>query len=81
MISYRGDGVGAGAVGDLRGGRAVGGVGRHDLGGVADGAVVAGGGDGGGGTGCGGTGHEGSRGGDDGGTHFERILSYLGLLV
>jgi len=50
VISYLSDGVGAGAVGDLSGSRAVGGVGSNDLGGVADGAVGVGEG----------TGHEGS---------------------
>ena len=72
MISYLSDGVGAGAVGDLSGSRAVGGVGSKNLSGVADGTVVAVGG---------GTGHEGSRGSDGGGTHFD-YLSYwfLGFL-
>ena len=48
-------------MGNLSGRRAVGGVGSNNLGGIADGTVVAGGG----------TGHEGSRGSDDGGTHFD----------
>ena len=55
MCSYLSDGVGAGAVGDLSGSRAVGGVGSDNLGGVDGAAVVIGGG----------TGHEGSRGSDD----------------
>ncbi len=54
-IPYLSDGVGARAVGDLSGSRAVGGVGSNDLGGVADGAVVVVGES---------TGHESSRGGD-----------------
>ncbi len=54
VISYLSDGVGAGAVGDLSGSRAVGGVGSNNLGGVTGGTVIVGGG----------TGHEGSRGSD-----------------
>lgn len=42
MVSYLSDGVGAGAMSNFSGSRAVGGVGSNDLGGVANGAIVVG---------------------------------------
>lgn len=62
MMAYRGDGVGLGAVGELSGGRAVGGVGSDDLSGILDRLTAV--------TPGGGASHEGGGSGDHGGTHF-----------
>lgn len=61
-MAYRGDGVGLGAVGELSGGGAVGGVGSDDLSGVLDRLTTI--------TPSSGTSHEGGGSGDHGGTHF-----------